>query len=135
MVVADYRTCSLSLLSHPLALMREDLSRRGCRRIDEIKAARHGSRIRIAGLVINRQRPATASGILFMTLEDETGFANLIVRTREQERFRRAILGSRLLAVLGRVERAKGVVHVLVNEAEDLTELVRDVETSSRDFH
>jgi error-prone DNA polymerase len=135
LVVADYRTCSLSLLAHPLSLLRDDLSKRGCRPIAEIKTARHGELIRIAGLVINRQRPATASGILFMTLEDESGYANLIVRLKEQERFRRAILGSRLLAVRGRVERAKEVVHVLVIEAHDLSSLVRDVNTSSRDFH
>jgi len=89
----------------------------------------------IAGLVINRQRPSTASGIIFMTLEDETGYANLIVRVKEQERFRREILGSRLLCVRGRVEKAKDVVHVLLLEASDLTALIRDVETSSRDFH
>ena len=85
--------------------------------------------------MINRQRPSTASGIIFMTLEDETGYANLIVRVKEQERFRTAILASRLLHVRGRVEKAKDVVHVLLLEASDLTALIRDVETSSRDFH
>jgi error-prone DNA polymerase len=134
LVVADYRTCSLSLLSHPLALLRDELRRRGCRPASDLGEARHGEVVRIAGLVINRQRPSTASGVLFMTIEDETGFANLIVRVKEQERFRKAILGSRLLCARGRVERANGVVHLLVLDALDLTELVRDVETSSRDY-
>jgi error-prone DNA polymerase len=134
-VVADYRTTALSLNAHPVGLLREQLHRRGCRPAADLRSARHGEVVRIAGLVINRQRPATASGIIFMTLEDETGFANLIVRVKEQERFRAAILASRLLAVRGRVERAKDVVHVLVLEAHDLSALVRDVETSSRDFH
>jgi error-prone DNA polymerase len=134
-VVSDYRTCSLSLAAHPLSLLRPDLAARGCLQNGGLRMARHGEVVRIAGLVINRQRPGTASGIIFMTLEDETGFANLIVRVKEQEKFRRAILGSRLLLVRGRVERAKDVVHVLLLEAEDLTAMVSEVETSSRDFH
>jgi Helix-hairpin-helix motif/LAGLIDADG-like domain/Intein splicing domain len=134
-VVADYKTTSLSLNAHPLSLLREELRDRGCRQAADLGSARHGEVVRIAGLVINRQRPATASGILFMTLEDETGFANLIVRVKEQELFRAAILGSRLLSVRGRVERSNDVVHVLVLEAHDLSALIRDVETSSRDFH
>jgi error-prone DNA polymerase len=135
LVVADYRTVSLSLLAHPLSFLRGELEARGCRPIAGIKAARSGEVILIAGIVINRQRPGTASGILFMTLEDETGFANLIVRVQEQEKFRRAILGSRLLEIRGRVERAKEVTHVLLIEAHDLTDLIREVDTSSRDFH
>jgi error-prone DNA polymerase len=135
LVVADYRTCSLSLLAHPLSLLREELSRQGWRPLADVREARHGTVMRIAGLVINRQRPGTASGVLFMTIEDESGYANLIVRVKEQERFRRAILGSRLIAIRGRVERTKEVVHVLVIEAHDLTAMVGDVKTSSRDFH
>jgi error-prone DNA polymerase len=134
-VVSDYRTCSLSLEAHPVSLIRADLAGMGCRPNASLRNARHGDVVRIAGLVINRQRPGTASGIIFMTLEDESGFANLIVRVKEQEKFRHAILGSRMMLVHGRVERAKDVVHVLLLEAADLTSMVAAVETSSRDFH
>ena len=89
----------------------------------------------VAGLVLVRQRPATASGVLFMTLEDETGIANVVVWVREQERFRSAVLESRLLRVRGRVERAEGVVHLLAERLDDLTSLIRRLPTASRDFH
>jgi len=95
----------------------------------------HGARVIVAGLVINRQRPATASGVLFMTLEDETGHANLVVRRREQEKHRLAVLGGRLLLVKGKVERDGAVVHLLAERIDDLTELVKRIPTTSRDFH
>jgi error-prone DNA polymerase len=134
-VVADYRAVGLSLDAHPLSLLRDELERQGWRPLDAIRKTAHRGSIRAAGLVINRQRPSTASGILFMTIEDESGYGNLIVRVPEQEKYREAILASRLIAIEGRVERAKGVVHVLVRGAWDMSALISAIPTSSRDFH
>jgi error-prone DNA polymerase len=137
-VVADYALTGLSLEAHPLSLLRPRLAALGarpCAVLKDVKAAPHGSRLKIAGLVLLRQRPATASGVLFMTLEDESGIANLVVWRREQEVYRAAVLESRLLLVSGRVERDGEVVHLLARRLEDLTQLVRAVPTTSRDFH
>jgi error-prone DNA polymerase len=134
-VVADYSLTGLSLEAHPLFFLREALARRGVVPAAALRTAPHGSTRAVAGLVLHRQRPATASGILFMTLEDESGVANLIVRRREQERHRAAVVSGRLLVVRGRVERAEGVVHVVARRFDDLTGLIADLPTSSRDFH
>jgi len=97
--------------------------------------APHGRFVRVAGIVIGRQRPDTASGVVFVTLEDETGVVNVIVWRDVQERQRRALLGSRLLAVHGKVEREGVVVHVLAGRLTDCTPLLGALPTRSRDFH
>lgn len=124
-----------SLEAHLLVFLREGLAERGAVVAASLARRPDGSRVAVAGLVLNRQRPATASGILFMTLEDETGCANIIVRVREQERFRAAVLGSRLALVQGRLERAHGVTHLLATRIEDLSDRLGDVPHTSRDFH
>ncbi len=83
-----------------------------------------GARITVAGLVILRQRPGTAKGVIFLTLEDETGVVNIIVWRNIYERFRRAVIAGRMLRVTGRMQRAHGVTHVLAEEIEDISDML-----------
>lgn len=134
-IVADYETIGLTLRRHPLALLRERLKKRRIHTATEVAQSRHGQFIRAAGIVTCRQRPATASGVIFVTLEDETGYVNLIVWNDLAERQRRELLGSRLLAVSGEVQREGSVVHVLARRLEDLSPMLGRLSTSSHDFH
>ena len=134
-VVGDYATLGLSLRRHPLALLRDSLRARGLRTAEEVTAARHGQWIRTSGLITCRQRPATASGVLFMTLEDETGYVNLVIWNDLVEKNRRPLLGSRLLAVGGQVQKQGLVVHVLAKRFEDLSLLLGQLSIASHDFH
>jgi error-prone DNA polymerase len=134
-IVADYQTTGLSLRRHPLALLRERLQKRHVRTADEVASARHGQLIRAAGIVTCRQRPATASGVIFVTLEDETGYANVIVWNNVADRQRRELLASRLLAVYGEVQREGRVVHILARTLEDLSPMLGRLSTTSHDFH
>jgi len=134
-IVADYRTLSLTLRRHPLSLLREQLRRRRLLTAAEIARAPHGRIVRTAGIVIGRQRPDTASGVVFVTLEDETGATNVIVWRDLGDRQRRELLGSKLLAVYGNVEREGRVVHVLAGRLVDLSPLLGRLTTKSRDFH
>jgi error-prone DNA polymerase len=134
-IVADYQAVGLTLRRHPLALLRERLAKRRIRTAEEVSAARHGQFIRAAGIVTCRQRPATASGVIFVTLEDETGYVNLIVWNDLAGRQRRELLGARLLAVQGEVQREGRVVHVLAKRLEDLSPMLGRLATSSHDFH
>jgi error-prone DNA polymerase len=134
-IVADYDTLGLTLRRHPLALLRERLKRGRIRSAEELSRSRNGSWIKVAGIVTCRQRPATASGVIFVTLEDETGHMNLIVWNDLAERQRRELLAARLLAVSGEVQRQGRVVHVLARKLEDLSPLLGRLATSSHDFH
>jgi error-prone DNA polymerase len=134
-IVADYRTLGLTLRRHPLALLRGQL--RGKRLVTAVDIAHtpHGRLARTAGIVIGRQRPDTASGVVFVTLEDETGATNVIVWRDLGDRQRRELLGSRLMAVYGRVEREGDVVHLVAGRLVDLTAMLGELPTRSRDFH
>jgi error-prone DNA polymerase len=134
-IVGDYGTLGLTLRRHPLALLREKLAKKRMRTATEIANARHGQFIRTAGIVTCRQRPATASGVIFVTLEDETGHVNLVVWSDLAERQRRELLGSKLLAVSGQVQREGLVVHVLARRLEDLSPMLGRLATASHDFH
>ena len=134
-IVADYRSLSLTLRRHPLALLRDKLSRRRLATAAEIGEAPQGRIVRTAGIVIGRQRPDTASGVVFVTLEDETGTTNVIVWRDVGDRQRRELLGAKLLAVFGKVEREGQVVHLLAGRLADLSPLLGDLQTRSRDFH
>jgi DNA polymerase III alpha subunit len=101
----------------------------------QVADSRHGQWIRAAGLVTCRQRPSTASGVLFVTLEDETGYVNLVVWSDLVEKNRATILRSRLLAVAGKVQREGLVVHVLAQRFRDLTPMLGELRTQSHDFH
>ncbi len=125
-VADDYDALGLSLKAHPLALLRGVLAAGGRRPCAALDGLGNGRRVRLAGLVLARQRPGTARGVVFVTLEDETGVANLVVWPDRFERFRRAVLNARLLGVDGRVQREGRVVHVVAEGLEDLTpELAR----------
>lgn len=134
-IVGDYDALGLTLRRHPLALLREKLKKKNMRTATEIANARHGQLIRTAGIVTCRQRPATASGVIFVTLEDETGHVNLVVWNELAERQRRELLGARLLAVSGQVQKEGLVVHVLARKLEDLSPMLGRLATASHDFH
>jgi error-prone DNA polymerase len=124
-VVEDYRRLHLSLKAHPVAFLRPDLARRGILRHDELPAIASGRRVTVAGLVLVRQRPGTAAGVIFMTLEDETAIANTIVWPKIFETFRPIVLGARLISVTGKLQNESGVIHVVAERVEDLTALLR----------
>jgi error-prone DNA polymerase len=124
-VVEDYRHLHLSLKAHPVSFLRGDLDRRGITRHEMLPGIRAGERVTVAGLVLVRQRPGTAKGVIFMTLEDETGIANTIVWARAFEKFRPVVIGARLVAVTGPLQSASGVIHVVMEHIEDLTPLLR----------
>ena len=120
-VVEDYATTGLSLKRHPLAFLRTELARAGLVAAAELATLPVGKRLAIAGLVLIRQRPGSANGVVFVTLEDETGIANLIVWPAILERFRRAALGATLLYCRGRLQREEGVIHLVAEDLKDWT--------------
>jgi len=124
-VVEDYRRLHLSLKAHPVAFLRADLARRGIPRHEGLPAIPSGRRVTVGGLVLVRQRPGTASGVIFMTLEDETAIANTIVWPKIFEMFRPVVLGARLVSVTGKLQNESGVIHVVAERIEDLTPLLR----------
>jgi error-prone DNA polymerase len=134
-LVQDYARLGLTLGRHPLALLRERLMRLSVRTAAEVNAARDGTPLRAAGIVINRQRPGTANGVTFMTLEDETGSVNVIVWRDLAERQRKVLLGSRLMVVSGVLQRQEQVVHLIAGRLEDQSRLLGKLLTRSRDFH
>jgi error-prone DNA polymerase len=134
-LTADYATLGLTLGRHPLALLRGQLKRKRCVDSQEILTRRSGSRVRVAGLVSLRQRPATASGTTFLTLEDEAGNVQVIVWPDLGERQRKELLGSRLLVVDGKWEWNDGVGNLIANRLHDFTSILGDLTTRSRDFH
>ncbi|MBM3999321.1 MAG: DNA polymerase III subunit alpha [Planctomycetes bacterium] len=119
-VLADYRSTNLSLKSHPIAFYREALERLDAMRASDLAAVEHESPVSIAGLVLLRQRPGTAKGITFVTLEDETGIANLVIRQAVWERHDRISRQSPAWIVHGKLERKGDVIHVVVNRIEDM---------------
>jgi error-prone DNA polymerase len=134
-VHADYAMTGLTLGRHPLSLLRAKLRARRFKRSSELRDLPHGQRVSFAGLVTMRQRPQTASGVTFITLEDEDGLVNAVVWQHVAERQRRAFLESRLMAIEGRIERADGVQHLIATRLENLTSLLSGLSTTSRDFH
>ena len=120
-VVADYKALALSLKAHPVSFLRPLLARRGTVKAESLAQLRDGSMVEVAGLVLVRQRPGTASGVIFATLEDETGVANIVVWSKVFEANRKAVLGSRLLAVRGRLQREGLVIHVVAQGFADMT--------------
>jgi error-prone DNA polymerase len=133
-VLADYRAAGLSLRNHPMALLRAMLDERKVLPAAELKRLDHGRPVGVAGIVLVRQRPGTAKGITFITLEDETGTANLIVRPDVWRRFRHAALGATLLLAHGRLQRQGEVIHVLCTRLENVSELAQRLGPQSRDF-
>ncbi|MEO0577924.1 MAG: OB-fold nucleic acid binding domain-containing protein, partial [Pseudomonadota bacterium] len=134
-LVADYRSLGLTLGRHPLALLRDRLRADGYCRADQIDQKLNGRSVYVAGLVITKQRPGSAGGVTFVTLEDESGQINLIVWQRTAEQQRRELLGARLMGALGEVQVESGVVHVIVKRLIDHSPLLGQLPTRSRDFH
>ncbi len=138
-VVFDYASVGLTLRSHPLALMRGELAKKKLMTATQLATLPHGRLVRACGLVTMRQRPQTAKGVIFITLEDETGSVNVIVWKAVRERFRQAVYRSRLLMVYGEWQRDEesggNVRHVIAKTLVDLTPMLGDLATTSRDFH
>ncbi|MGF1613392.1 MAG: error-prone DNA polymerase [Gammaproteobacteria bacterium] len=132
-VVADYVSLGFTLGRHPLALVRHHLN--GVCRAEEVGDLGQGTTVRVAGLVICRQCPATARGIVFLSLEDETGFINIVVKPQVGQCYRRALLGARLLEVVGVIQRETEVVHVVAGQLIDQSDLIGRLPLCSRDFH
>ncbi|MBK8907453.1 MAG: hypothetical protein IPM60_06015 [Rhodospirillales bacterium] len=118
-VAEDYRSLRLSLKAHPLALLRDELRASGHVSSEDLGRARQGKRVKVAGVVTTRQRPGTASGVIFITLEDEFGHINLIVWPTVLERFRKAVLGATMMEVAGRLQREGEVLHVIAEQVWD----------------
>jgi len=133
-IVADYGSLGLSLRRHPLALLRKRLEARGILTTETLWDLPSGRWVTTAGMVITRQRPGSASGVTFVTMEDETGHVNLIVWKRVAEEQRAALLGARLLEVRGALQREGDVLHVIAQRLTDLSALLGELVFESRDF-
>jgi error-prone DNA polymerase len=134
-VVADYQSTGLTLRAHPLALLRHQYPFNRCKRQVELESLGHRRFVRVAGLVTCRQRPGTASGVVFLTLEDETGNINVIVWPAIQERCRQSLMTAQMLLVKGTVECREGVVHVIAGTLEDCSDHLNRLTVKSRNFH
>lgn len=133
-VMADYQQLGLSLRSHPMSFVRKTLNRLGVRRCKELAKIRSGKQVQLAGVVLFRQRPSTAKGITFITIEDETGIANLIVHPSTWEKFYRVARTAKALLIEGRVESEHSVIHTIVFHLDDLSDRLQELSTRSRDF-
>ena len=120
-VINDYRYLSFSLKAHPVSFLRSLFARGGIVPNERLTQMRNGRRVSVAGLVLIRQRPGSARGVIFMTLEDETGVANIVVWQKMFERYRRAVLGARLVRIDGRVQSESNVIHVVAERIEDIS--------------
>jgi error-prone DNA polymerase len=131
-IAADYRSLGLTLGRHPLALLRPRLRVTTAQGLAGIP---HGRMVKVAGIVTHRQRPGTASGVVFVTLEDETGTVNLIIWPKVLQAQREAILGAALMRVHGQAQCEQGVIHVVAYRIEDQSRLLGSLPVESRDFH
>jgi error-prone DNA polymerase len=133
-VVEDYRALHLSLKAHPASFVRIDLDARGIVRNEHLRSMPPGGKVTVSGLVLVRQRPGSAKGVIFMTLEDETGVANAIVWPKIFEQFRPVVMGSRLVSVTGKLQNEAGVIHVVAEHIEDLSGLLQKLSDEPIDF-
>ena len=134
-IVADYQSTGLTLERHPMCLLRRYLDRYHYAAAGQLSGMSNGQRINVAGLVITKQRPGTASGVTFVTLEDETGQINLIVWKKIAEEYRSALLNARLLGIAGELQIEGKVIHVIARQLFDHSEMLGGLSTHSRDFH
>jgi error-prone DNA polymerase len=133
-VVDDYGSFSMSLRSHPLALLRPRFAERGVSPTEVLKTSKNEDEFILAGLVLVRQRPGTASGVVFVTIEDEHGIANLVVWPKVFEAHRRIVMGSRLLGVRGHVQREGLVIHLVAEELWDWSAELDSISEIDEDF-
>ncbi|MBT8090925.1 MAG: error-prone DNA polymerase [Gammaproteobacteria bacterium] len=134
-IVADYQSTGLSLERHPVCLLRSHLDRYRYVSAQQLPGMHNGQKINVAGLVITKQRPGTASGVTFVTLEDETGQINLILWKKVAEEYRAALLNARLLGVAGELQIEGKVIHVIANRLIDHSNMLGNLTVRSRDFH
>jgi error-prone DNA polymerase len=134
-IIADYSHTGLTLRRHPIAVLRPQLTARGLLDSRALRDRPNGATVRTGGLVITRQRPGSAEGVTFVTLEDEFGSINLIVWRDLAERQRQALVGSRLMAVVGKLQIEGEVMHVVAHRLLDLSRLLGGLRSTSRDFH
>ncbi|MGJ8544112.1 MAG: error-prone DNA polymerase [Sulfitobacter sp.] len=132
-VVADYQTLRLSLRAHPMSFLRNSLRRQGYRAAADLKSMHNGQVIKLAGIVLIRQRPGSAKGVCFITLEDETGVANLVVWSAVMALYRKPIMQARLLDVRGVVQRSEEVIHVVVNHLQDRSDALNRLSNEHMD--
>ena len=128
-VVGDYQTIRLSLKGHPVSFLRERLAKAGAMTAEAYRSAKENRRVRVGGVVLVRQRPGSAKGVVFLTLEDETGVVNLVVWPDVFERLRPVAMGARMVLVTGRVQRAEGVTHLVVEDLVDWTPMLGHLST------
>ncbi|ULR46851.1 OB-fold nucleic acid binding domain-containing protein [Rhizobium sp. K102] len=133
-VIEDYRYLSLSLKAHPVSFLREEFRKIGITRNVDLLAVPNGKRVTIAGLVLVRQRPGSAKGVIFMTLEDETGVANAIVWNKVFDEYRAIVMGARLVKIRGRLQSHSGVIHTVVEHIEDMTPALGILQREARRF-
>ncbi|GAA0294544.1 error-prone DNA polymerase [Sphingomonas oligophenolica] len=126
-VVEDYRASGLSLRAHPLAFLRDELKARRMITCEQLQTVKDGRWIELAGIVLVRQKPGSAKGVMFITLEDETNVANLVVWTNVFEKNRRTVLGASMMGVRGQVQREGEVIHVIAQRLDDLSSLLASV--------
>ncbi|WP_343520639.1 error-prone DNA polymerase [Sphingomonas sp.] len=126
-VVEDYRATQLSLRAHPVAFLRDRLATQRITRCADLMQMKDGQRVEVAGLILVRQRPGSAKGVVFVTLEDETGIANAVLWADRFEANRRTVMAATMLAVRGRVQREGIVIHVVAEQLTDLTDWLREV--------
>lgn len=139
-VIEDYSSIGLSLRKHPMKILRKEFPFNRCKRFSDLIHLRHAGFVRIAGIVTGKQRPGTASGVMFMSLEDETGTTNVLIWNSVQEQFRTQILTGKLLIIKGNVEIvnenvSSPVIHVIAGDIQDVTSRLKKLSTKSRDFH
>ena len=134
-IAADYRALGLTLGRHPLALLRGRLARGRILAASDLRSVPNGERVKVAGLVTHRQRPETASGVVFATLEDETGTANLIIWPKVMSRRLDAVLHASLMLVEGELQSEQGVIHVIARDIRDCSGWLGGLRARSRDFH
>ncbi|MEO9863639.1 MAG: error-prone DNA polymerase [Yoonia sp.] len=132
-VVADYQTMRLSLKAHPMAFLRNSMRKQGFMDTTQLKNARPWQKVRMAGLVLIRQKPGTAKGVCFITIEDEVGVANLVVWPKMMEAYRKTVMQSRLLMIEGYVQRDVDVIHVVAQHLVDRTDALMRLAPEGRD--
>jgi error-prone DNA polymerase len=126
-VVEDYHSTQLTLRAHPLTFLRPELARRGIVRCSDLEHVKNGRKVEVAGIILVRQKPGSAKGVLFITIEDETGIANGIIWPDRFEAQRRVVLSAAMIGIKGIVQREGQVIHVIADRIEDYTPLLRSV--------
>ncbi|MFK7734139.1 MAG: error-prone DNA polymerase [Pseudomonadales bacterium] len=134
-VLADYRATGLSIKRHPMALLRQQAPFSRCKTANDLQRLNHGRIVRVAGIVTGKQRPGTASGVVFLTLEDETGNINIVIWKSLQERCRQALMQSKIMLVKGVMESKGSVIHVVAGDLMDYSKSLAGLNSKSRDFH